>query len=165
MQNILVNLDILSNIKPNDKIFMNTDNYISIEYDSVFQGLKRYFYNNSRAKNIDNLNNFYSIVYNYIDDTINSKYLISSSVNKTNNLCTLDHRCDFEDENFQSVYNNMVEINHYIKRSVNGLENLKKTYISDVVTVSKINIIINNIEIYIVKISKKIKNLDDFKRI
>ena len=43
-------------------------------------------------------------------------------------------------------------------------ENLKKTYISDVLTSSKIDIIINNVEFHIKKINKKLKHIDSIKR-
>ena len=42
-----------------------------------------------------------------------------------------------------------------------GLANLKKTYNSDIVTDSKLDIIINNTEIYIGKITKKLNTILD----
>ena len=175
MQNILINLNIISKIKPNDKIYMNTDNFMSIEHDSVFQGLCRFLFNNSRNKNLNCLNSFYTSVYNHIDDIMNSKYLILSDKNgqlisdKTldpniRNLYLLDHKCYLENDNFINIYNNLVEINHFLKMSITGLENLKKTYISDVVTVSKLDIIINDIEAHIKKINKKLDYIHDIKK-
>ena len=147
MNNTLVNLSIISKIKPNDKIYMNNDNFISIEYQSFLQGIMRFVFKNSRGKNINNLNNFYSVVYTYIDELLNSKYL------------SLDvKQCDHQDENYTSTYNSLKEINQYIKASINGLENLKKTYSRDIVTISKIDIIISKIQSYIKKIEKKIDN-------
>lgn len=178
MQNTLINLNIVSKIRPNDKIYVNTDNYVSIEYDSVFQGFLRFIYNNSRNKNINNLNNFYSLTFNQIDDLLNSKYLniVISKINfrKSPNKYAhqseeksnfpIEHRCDLENENFLKVYSDLMEINHYIKLSIGGLENLKKTYVSDVLTTSKIDIIINNIEFHIKKINKKLENIDSIKK-
>jgi hypothetical protein len=165
MQHILINLNIISKIKPNDKIYMNSDNYMSIEQDSAFQGIFRFIFNNSRTKNLNNLNYFYNSVYNCIDDTINSKYLFISDKNGQliDNLHLLNHNCFFENENFINIYNNLVELNHYLKLSLTGLENLKKTYISDVVTISKLDIIINDAETHIKKIQKKLDSLNDIK--
>ena len=178
MQNTLINLNIVSKIRPNDKIYVNTDNYISIEYDSMFQGFLRFIYNNSRNKNINNLNNFYSLTFNQIDDLLNSKYLnvfiskidfrkspnknIHQSEDKSN--FPIEHRCDLENENFLKVYSDLMEINHYIKLSISGLDNLKKTYVADVLTTSKIDIIINNVEFHIKKINKKLEHIDSIKR-
>ncbi len=144
MNNILVNLKIISKIRPYDKIYMNNDNFISIEYDYFLQGIMRFVFKNSRGKNINNLNNFYCVVYAYIDELLNSKYL-SSDINQ----------CDHQDENYTNTYNNLKEINQYIKESINGLENLKQTYINDIVTISKIDIIISKIESYVERIEKK----------
>ena len=58
LQNILINLNILSKIKPYDKIYISKDNLITIEYNSIFQGFFRFIYNNGREKNITNLNNY-----------------------------------------------------------------------------------------------------------
>ena len=57
-----------------------------------------------------------------------------------------------------------MEINHYIKLSISGLDNLKKTYVADVLTTSKIDIIINNVEFHIKKINKKLEHIDSIKR-
>ena len=176
MQNILINLNIISKIKPNDKIYMNTDNFMSIEHDSALQGILRFIFNNSRNKNLNCLNSFYTSVYNYIDDIMNSKYLLLSDKNgqlisdKTldpniRNLYLLDHKCYLENDNFITIYNNLVELNHYLKLSITGLENLKKTYISDVVTVSKLDIIINDIEAHIKRINKKLDYVNEIKKI
>lgn len=178
MQNILINLNIVSKIRPNDKIYINNDNFISIEYDSMFQGVLRFFYNNSRNKNINNLNNFYSLTFSQIDDLLNSKYLniFISKSNFRNNKnkhtqhvderydLPIEHRCDLENENFLKVYSDLTEINYYIKLSINGLENLKKTYNSDILTSSKIDIIINSVESIIKKINKKLEHIDLIKR-
>ena len=107
MQHILINLNIISKIKPNDKIYMNSDNYMSIEQDSAFQGIFRFIFNNSRTKNLNNLNYFYTSVYNCIDDTINSKYLL---------LCNDNHNCDIENENFVNIYNNLIELKNSMCR-------------------------------------------------
>ncbi len=147
MNNILVNLSVISKIKPNDKIYMSSDNFVSIEHESFLQGVLRYIYKNSRKKNINNLNNFYSMVYAYIDELVNSKYMYLLA--NTN------------DDNFQNTHNNIKNIHKNIKASIHGLENLKKTYSPDVVTVSQIDVIINEINNYVQRIESKIKNLDE----
>lgn len=171
MQNILINLNIISKIKPNDKICMSTDNYMSIEHDSMFQGIYRYICNNSRNKNINNLNSFYLSVYKYIDDILNSKYLFisdnkySKDINQLTlyNLYVNNYKHYFENDHFITIYNNLLELDNYLNSSIIGLENLKKTYISDVVTISKLDIIINDIELYIKKINKKLEYINTIK--
>ncbi len=147
IQNILINLNILSKVKPYDKIYINKDNLITIEYNSIFQGIFRFIYNNSREKNLTNLITFYQSVYIIVDELLNSQYLNNT---KLKNYILED--CD----EFNKVYNNLQKINYYLELSLKGINNLKKTYNADIVTDSKLDIVINNTELYINKISKKI---------
>lgn len=139
MNNILTNLIIISKIKPDDKIYINSDNYISIEMNNNIQGIIRFLFGNSRHKNINSLIQFYELVWKYMDDTLNSRYL-------------LEH----EDENYELTLNNLTELYEYSKKSIIGLENLKKTYSDDIVTSSKLDIIIGKLNSYIKKIDTKI---------
>ena len=91
IQNILINLNILSKIKPYDKIYMNKDNLITIEYNSILQGIFRFLYSNSREKNLTNLLTFYQTVYSLIDELLNSQYLNNSSIKNFINLCARYH--------------------------------------------------------------------------
>lgn len=147
IQNILINLNILSKIKPYDKIYISKDNIITIEYNSILQGIYRFFYNNNREKNLTNLILFYQSVYYSIDELLNSQYL------------TLDNIINYikeENDDFNKVFNNLTKIKHYLILSIDGINNLKKTYHGDIVTDSKLDIIITNCELYIDKISKKL---------
>lgn len=151
LQNILINLNILSKIKPYDKIYINKDNLITIEYNSIFQGFFRFIYNNGREKNITNLNTFYNSVFNIIDEMLNSQYLL------------LNNNLDIENDDFIKTFTNLKKINFYLKSSLEGLNNLRKTYNYDIVTDSKLEIIINNIEVYLIKMDKKIENIEKHK--
>jgi hypothetical protein len=151
IQNILINLNILSKIKPYDKIYINKDNLITIEYNSIFQGIMRFFYNNSREKNLTNLTTFYQSVYCILDELLNSQYLNNENINTF---------IEEDNDEFNKVLNNLKKINHYLELSLGGINNLKKTYNSDIVTDSKLDIIINNTELYIDKINKKINSIN-----
>lgn len=147
LQNILINLNILSKIKPYDKIYINTDNLITIEYNSIFQGIYRFFYNNNREKNLTNLVIFYQTVYSTIDDLLNSQYL---------NIDNVPQYIKNDIDEYNKTLNNLTKIKYYLELSVSGIHNLKKTYHGDIVTDSRLDIIINNCEMYIDKICKKI---------
>jgi len=151
IQNILINLNILSKIKPYDKIYINKDNLITIEYNSIFQGIMRFFYNNSREKNLTNLTTFYQSVYCILDELLNSQYLNNENINTF---------IEEDNDEFNKVLNNLKKINNYLELSLGGINNLKKTYNSDIVTDSKLDIIINNTELYIDKINKKINSIN-----
>lgn len=149
MDDILINLNIISKIKPYDKIYINKNNLITIEYNTLLQGLFRFLYNNNREKNINNLNNFYKTVFNVIDDLLNSPY-----INNYNTDLELD------DDEFFKTFNNFKKLSHYLELSLVGLNNLKQTYNDDIVIDSKIDLMINNTELYSQKINKKITNIE-----
>jgi hypothetical protein len=151
LQDIFINLNILSKIKPYDKIYINKNNLISIEYNSAFQGLFRFLYNNSREKNLTNLILFYQNIFDYVDEVLNSQYLNSELIHDYINK---------DNEEFFKIYNNLDKLNYYLENSSIGIKNLKKTYSSDIVTDSKLDIIINNINLYTHKISKKINMIN-----
>ena len=153
LQNILINLNILSKIKPYDKIYINKDNLITIEYNSIFQGFYRFFYNNSRDRNLTNLIIFYQSVYTFIDDLLNSKFL---------NIENIVNYIKSDNDDFNKIFSHLNKILEYLILSIGGIQNLKKTYHSDIVTDSKLDIIINNSEMYIEKIKKKIKIINSF---
>jgi hypothetical protein len=154
LQNILINLNILSKIKPYDKIYINSDNLITIEYSSIFQGIYRFFYNKNRERNLTNLVIFYQTVYSTIDDLLNSQYL------NTNNNDNIINYIKNDNDEFNKSFSNLNKINHYLELSISGIHNLKKTYHGDIVTDSKLDIIINNCEMYMEKIKKKINNIN-----
>jgi hypothetical protein len=122
--NLLVNLNIISRINLGDKVYMNDEGFITIDNSTVLQGLIRFVFRNSRIKTINNLTNFYSIIFDLIDNSV---------------------ECG-----------KSLEV--YMRKSLNGLENLKETYSSDIVTTSKLDIILDNVRLYISKIGVKKNN-------
>jgi hypothetical protein len=151
--NILINLSIISKISLDNKIYMNDEGYISIENNTIFQGFVRFVFRNSRGKTINNLNNFYNGVFNYIDNAIphscNMQFSMNSSTNK------------HEDKDFLSYKDKdygLKTLLLYLRKSLSGLENLKETYSGDIVMTSKLDIIIDNVRLYSDKLEKKIQN-------
>lgn len=133
---LLINLNIISKIAPNDKIFVNGEGYISIENSTIFQGLFRFFYSNGRSKSVHNLSNFYQHVFKFVDQSIShnppqcSEACVSKGALKTLGI--------------------------YLQKSLSGVENLKQTYQTDVVITSKMDIIMDSIRQYAKKIDKYI---------
>lgn len=152
---ILINLNIISKIKPNDKIYFNSESLIELNTNSIFQGLIRLLLNNSRAKNINLLNNFYNSVFTHINEIINSKYL-NLYVNNCDMLMKI---CNIEHEQFNIICNELIEIKHFISISINGLNNMKETYSDDILTISKLDIIISSIKTNINKIKNKLDSV------
>ena len=49
----------------------------------------------------------------------------------------------------------------YLRKSISGLENLRETYSSDIVMTSKLDIILDNVRLYVSRLEKKIDKFDD----
>lgn len=121
----LINLKIISKIKEFDKIYINREGYIAIEKKNVFQGFLRYFYKISHNDNINDIIIIYNIVFNIVNDLI-------------------------ESESFNSLDNFILSL----QDSIFGLENLKKTYYFDTVFTAKLDILFLNINTCISRINE-----------
>lgn len=148
MNNLYINLNIISKIRPNEKIYINSDGFISIEQNNMFQGIVRFIFNNSRSKSINNLCNFYNTLYMHIDQLLTSIHLKSE-----NKLVLIEQ--DMSEKQIVAI-DSLQEVAKYIQMSLIGMENLKKTYMGDVYIISVLDLIISNANSYLKKINKKI---------
>jgi hypothetical protein len=142
LDSLVLNLKIISKIKPGYKISLKenntTINDIYID-NSYFQNLYRIFSDNSRENTI----NFLDI----LDKEINTK--IEELVKDDN----FNHTNMF----LNSKENILLNLSHNLNLSLVGLNNLINTYDGDEYTISKIEMIINNFELKIRKISYILK--------
>ena len=114
VENVLLNLKMISQIKPYDKLYMEED-LIKIDTPTVFQGIYRWIKDYSRGNTAENLN---VIIKNVID--ITNSLLEQKQNNESNVLC-------------QQI---LIEISNALK----GLSNLKITYKDDTFMSSKLDI-------------------------
>ncbi len=129
---ILINLNIISKISPSDKIYINGEGFIAIENSTILQGILRFLYSNSRSKSVHNLNNFYANVFRYIDN------------------CAFDPRAP-QMVSFDKIQH-MQTLYLYLQKSIEGVQNLKKTYNTDVVMTSTLDVILDDIRQYLKKL-------------
>ncbi len=86
----------------------------------------------------------------HIDDRTNTLYFVNNTIKKGFELfCQhIDSKDDFDTILCQNIYNDL-------KNSINGLLNLKETYIEDVMFTCKIDALIEEIEARLHEIQKK----------
>ena len=162
--NILINLSIISKIELDNKIFMGSEGYLTIENNTIFQGITRFIFRNSRTKTISNLNSFYNSVFSYIDNVL--PVINQFRDNKTKNANVKENPFDLPGKNqFDSVAYRDKECGLktlliYLRKSISGLENLRETYSADIVMTSKLDIILDNVRLYVNKLEKKINFKD-----
>ena len=115
-EDTILNLKMLSQIKPNDKIYLEND-LIKIDTPYILQGISRWYQNHNRETSAEDLDKIVDNVVKITDDLINK----TDISNEENVLC-------------QTL---LIEINNASK----GLSNLKITYKDDTFITSKLDII------------------------
>ena len=126
----LLNLKIISNLKEYDKLSTMDKNVLCIDSPSMFQGLYRTLYGDSREETLNKLEDIINNIFEITDNLLNKK---------NNSNCFNKNFDDDVSTTFQNIVMGLSE-------SIKGLQNLKITYLKDVSITSKIDIIINKIQ-------------------
>jgi hypothetical protein len=134
LDSLILNLKIISKLKPGYKISVKDNNEIYID-TSYLQYIYRLFSDNSRDATTTFLET--------LDKQITSK--IEEIVQTNNNMF------------LNSKENILLNLSHNLNLSLIGLNNLINTYSTDEYTIAKIELIINNFELKIRKISNILK--------
>ena len=118
--NLLINLKIIALLEKNDKISIN-DELIIIDHNTLFQGMKRWWFESNRMKGII----FIETLINTIDTNYKTLIRKTKTTPANNKLI------------------NTIQL--YLTNAVDGLENMKLTYKDDKEYTSKIDTINYNI--------------------
>ena len=137
---IILNLKIISEIREHDKLSVNEE-IISIDNPGLFQGIKRWYFNNNRKLTIEKIESI-------IEKTMS---LTKSKINiiQTNNIV----KTYFEEE----ISHFFHRIYHELINAKKGLENLKITYKVDISITSRIELVISKILRHIKEIESILK--------
>ena len=133
LKKLLNNLETISKIKENDKIYIYDDN-ISLDEPYILQFIVRKYNGQTRQNSINNINKLIDDIFEYLDN-----------INKENNVFK---------ENIISEYN---IVNQNLLKSIPGLQNLKITYFKDLDIIKQIDFIIIKIQNRIYKINDILK--------
>lgn len=138
LEKLILNLKIISKLRPGYKLSLNTEDNESNVYidNSYLQYFYRLFSDNSRQTTITFLEN--------LDNNISKKI---------ENLLSQDNSDMF----LNSKENILLNLSHDLNLSLIGLNNLINTYAGDECSISKIEMIINNFELKIRKITNILK--------
>lgn len=131
---LLINLKIIANIQKNGRIKRSIDGIISLDSDYLFyQSFRRFFNNDSRKQSIFEINSVITECHEKIKEIINNRYMTPQNSNR---------------EEFVQNTELLLLMYNSLKNSLEGIHNLKFTYIDDHNTVSQLDILIlkiNNI--------------------
>ncbi len=131
---LLINLKIIANIQKNGRIKRSIDGIISLDSDYLFyQSIRRFLNHDSRKQSIFEINSVITEAHEKIKEIVNNRYMVPQNSNK---------------EEFVNNTELLLLIYNALKSSLEGIQNLKFTYVDDHNTVSQLDIIIlktNNI--------------------
>jgi hypothetical protein len=113
---LLINLRILSKIQKNGRITKSNEGIINLENDTLYKGIKRFIYNDSRKQSVFEINSIIDETSVTFQHLINSKYLNKSFQNTAEYVKRIE------------VINLLLKELHEAK---NGVENLRFTYRND----------------------------------
>lgn len=151
LETILTNLKILSNIKPNDKLTNNGDILI-IDQAEYTQFIKRWWNSDSRKSTLESIENLIDSTFITIDKIYNSEINSSTNISIDNNYY---YKRTVPENYFQTDNSQQLQImSSELTNSIKGLQNLKLTYNGDISICSKIDIIIDKINLRTSKINK-----------
>ena len=137
LEDTLLNLKIISNIKENDKL-NSLGKIVKINQPYMLQGLERWYNKESRNSTVEKLD---SIVNNSFELT---EIILAREKDENEDNKSLK-------ENNNQIFQNLL---YEMTNSLLGLENLKKTYKDDITISSKLDIIIKKMFNRIEKMNK-----------
>jgi hypothetical protein len=129
---LLINLKIMANIQKNGRIKRSMDGIISLDSDYLFyQSIRRFLNNDSRKQSIFEINSVIAECHEKVKEIINNKFMTPMNSNR---------------EEFFNNVELLLLVHNSLKGSLEGINNLKFTYIDDHNTVSQLDIMILKIQ-------------------
>ena len=146
---IVRNLKIISNIKPNDKLVKHGDT-IKIDTPYIYQGISRYWNGDSRKDSLSHIEELVINTFTQIDLIYGNEIeQRTGGLSGTNNYYS-QGQSYFETENTQKLQ----IFSNELKNVISGLSNLKQTYNTDISICSRIEVVIEKINLRIKKIQE-----------
>ena len=149
LDKLLLELKIISNIKEYDKICVRDNIMIDTPY--LLQSVARTYNGDSREKSIKYIqkiiDDIFEILDNLLEDAKNP-LPTHASIHYYSNKSQME-KVDFKDETI-TIYQ---KTNQNLTESISGLQNLKITYLNDISTTAKLDMLIVKIQNRINKIN------------
>ncbi len=140
----LVNLKIISKIKKYDKLTCSGDLLEIDDSGWLVQGLSRWYNKASRRQTLDKINYVICDVFIFIDKTLKDELTHKKEKTPENML---------KEDNSEILQKFLIHLSNCIE----GLENLKITYKDDESIISKVDVLIGNLNTKIDKMNKVLR--------
>jgi len=132
VDNILLNLKMISLIKPQDKLYLE-DGLVKIDTPTIMQGINRWINDYSRLKTMDHIECLINATCRFVENNFN--------------------KTDRTEEDNRECQKILVEVS----KSITGIQNLKITYTDDTFIQSKLDVIGENISEIKNKLSRSLQ--------
>lgn len=145
LESLLLDLKIISNIKEFDKISIKEN--IEIDTPHFLQSLTRKINGDSRERTIKYISDVINNIFTILDKLLKKE--MKSELTSSQHYYTKKEKYNFKSETvsiYQTISQNLAE-------SITGLQNLKITYLNDITTTAKIDMLIIKIQNRISKIN------------
>ena len=151
VDDILLNLKIISCIRTSDRLSKNKENILEIETDDLLQGIRRWWFGRSRNETISSIKKIIQSAFEITDKTLDNE---NSSLKQQSTFYDNKSKNNyFNEENSSLLQRFVIELNSACR----GLDNLKLTYKDDTRIVSEISILKEQMELRIKKINNILK--------
>jgi hypothetical protein len=158
LENLLLNLKIIANVKEFDKISTAYDT-ITIDRNDILQGTRRKMYSgDSREKTIKTIELLITRLFEITDELLEKEQTIQLKKDDVRIQITQSGyttKCNGKESPFMDEpIATFLNITNQLSSSITGLQNLKITYLNDVTTTAKLDLVIGKIQNRINKINK-----------
>jgi hypothetical protein len=156
LDDIKVNLNILAQLKPGDKL-VQRERHFDIDRWDYTQPLRRWYNSDSRTATINNLEQFVSMTFKYIDDIYSSESRDGTDSTAENSYYAKATKRQAGSQRTQNVFSDehssiLLTLFSNLENANKGLGNLMRTYEADIAVCARIKVIIEQIEIRMSKI-------------
>lgn len=146
---ILINLRVLSKIKPQDKIDV-WDSKLYVTTPTFLRSLKRMICRQNRQSSIDFIKKLIGDSIEFSNALMNAKKQDQKNSGKSG----LNFLSDYNDNIAWTNECNLKDLFEELTKTRSGLENLKVTYDDDATAISQIEVLVNNIDNQVKAIQK-----------
>ena len=149
----LVQLKILGKIPESGRLSTTMSNGISLEKDSMFQGIWRSVRFDSRQESVRSIRDIIFDSIAITKDMISSRFLNIYAIKDSEDIT------HFEKEEFDRLFLLLKQYAQEFKNVIVGTRHLQDTYKDDVDIVSKLEVVLDHIRYQIVQIEQKLEEI------
>jgi len=164
---VIVNLKVLAQIPRNRRLRTTTNGYFTLEDNHLLVPIRRTLYGEGRDKLIRDIKSLLAEVQAQMRHLLTSKHLSgedsddNESEQKEKPSANTNAKLSVATDEKRIVLEQLSSIHRELERSITGFENLKSTYVRDILMVGELDHIIDTVRLYMNEIEQKIPDVSE----